>query len=85
MKDEPHHPATNSFVDRLHRIFKAIIMCYADGQWTKALTLVLLGIHTAYKEDLQSSVAELVYGEHLWVPRELLAAAVPKVKPTIFI
>jgi hypothetical protein len=27
-------------------------LCYADEQWTEAITLVLLVIHTAYKEDL---------------------------------
>jgi hypothetical protein len=41
---------------------------YADQQWTEALPLVLLGIRTAYKEDLQASVAELVYGESLIIP-----------------
>jgi len=34
---------------------------------------------------MQSSIAELVYGKPLWVPGELLAAAAPKVKPTVFI
>jgi hypothetical protein len=40
---------------------KAAIMCHADQRWTEALPLVLLGIRTAFKEDLQASVAELVY------------------------
>jgi hypothetical protein len=34
-------------------MLQATIMCYADEQWTEALMLVLLGIHTVYKEDLQ--------------------------------
>jgi len=85
LQDEPHHPATNSFTDRLHCTLKAAIICYANEQWTEALMLVLLGIHTAYKEDLQSSVAELVYGEPLWFPGKLLAAAAPQVEPTVFI
>lgn len=50
---EPHHPTTNSFIDQLHPMLKAAIMCFEDEQWTKALMLVLLGIHTAYKKDLQ--------------------------------
>jgi hypothetical protein len=37
-----------------------------------ALPLVLLGIRTACKEDLQASTAELVYGEPLRIPGELL-------------
>jgi hypothetical protein len=40
-------------------------MCHADQHWTEVLPLVLLGIRTAFKEDLQASVAELVYGELL--------------------
>jgi hypothetical protein len=38
-------------------------MCRADQQWTETLLLILLGIHTPFKADLQASVAELVYGE----------------------
>jgi hypothetical protein len=43
-------------------------MCHADQRWTDALSIVLLGIPTAFKEDLQVSLAELVYGEPLRVP-----------------
>jgi hypothetical protein len=55
-----HHPATNRLVERFHRTLKAAIMCHADQHWTEALPLVLLGIRTAFKEDLQASVAEMV-------------------------
>ena len=65
-QDDPHHPAANGLVERLHRTLKAAIMCHADEQWTAALSLVLLGLFTAYK-DLQTSAAELVYGETLRV------------------
>jgi hypothetical protein len=40
-------------------------MYHADQHWTEALPLVLLGIRTSFKADLQVSVAELVYGELL--------------------
>jgi cleavage and polyadenylation specificity factor subunit 1 len=63
-----HHPAANGLVERFHRTLKAAIMCHANQQCTKALPLVLLGIRTAYKEDLQASVAELVYDEPLRIP-----------------
>jgi transposase InsO family protein len=55
-----HHPAAIRLVERFHRTLKAAIMCHTDQQWTEALPLVLLGIRTAFKEDLQASVAELV-------------------------
>jgi cleavage and polyadenylation specificity factor subunit 1 len=60
-----HHPAANGLVERFHRTLKATIMCHADQNWTEALPLVLLGIRASFKEDLQASVAELVYSEPL--------------------
>jgi cleavage and polyadenylation specificity factor subunit 1 len=59
-------------VEHFHRTLKADIMYHEDQKWTEALPLVLLGIRTPYKEDLQASIAELVYGEHLRIPGELL-------------
>jgi hypothetical protein len=64
-----HHPAANGLMVRFYRALKAAIMCHADQE---ALPLVLLRIHTAFKEDLQASVAELVYGEPLRIPDKLL-------------
>jgi transposase InsO family protein len=52
-----YHPAANGLAKRLHRTLKATIMCHADQHWTEALPMVLLGIRTAFKTDLQGSVA----------------------------
>jgi transposase InsO family protein len=60
-----HHLTANGLVKCFRRTLKASIMCHPDQQWTEVLPLVLLGIRTAFKEDLQASVAELVYGELL--------------------
>jgi len=57
----PHHPVANGIVKRLHHTLKAAIMGHAEEKWTEALPLVLLGIRTAYKQDLHSSAAELVF------------------------
>jgi hypothetical protein len=67
-----HHPAANGLVERFHQTLKAVIMCHSDQQWTEALPLVLLGSRMVYKEDLEASVSELVYGEPLRIPGELL-------------
>jgi cleavage and polyadenylation specificity factor subunit 1 len=67
-----YHPAANGLVERFHRTLKSAIMCHADQYWTEALPLVLLGLRTSFKEDLQASVAELVYGETLRIPGEFL-------------
>jgi hypothetical protein len=45
------------------------------------LPLVLLGIRTASREDLQASVAELMYGEPLRIPGELLTLTAEPVDP----
>lgn len=65
-----YHPSCNGLVERLHRQLKASIVCHATEKWTEALPLVLLGIRSAFKEDLQASSAELVYGEPLRLPGE---------------
>lgn len=67
-----YHPAANGIVERLHRQLKASIMCHSTAQWTEALPLVLLGIRSAWKADIQASSAELVFGEPLRLPGQFL-------------
>jgi hypothetical protein len=56
-------------------------MCHADQQWTEAIPLVLLGIRTAFKEDLQASVAELVLTEPLRISGVLLIPTADPIDP----
>ena len=70
-----HHPAASGFLERLHRALKAA-MCHADEQWTEAVPLVFRIRIT--EEDLQSSAAELLWGE-------LLASAARNLEPFAFI
>lgn len=65
-----YHPACNGLVERFHRQLKAAIMCHSDCNWVETLPLVLLGIRSSFKDDLQASSAELVYGEPLRLPGE---------------
>ena len=60
-------------VERFHRQFKAAIRCHQTNRWTEVLPTILLGIRSAWKEDLASTSAELVYGESLRLPGEFLA------------
>jgi cleavage and polyadenylation specificity factor subunit 1 len=62
-------------------MLKAAIMCHADQQWKEAPPLVLLRICTAFKEDLQASVAELAYSAPLRIPSELLAPTANQANP----
>ena len=64
-----YNPKANGLVERFHRTMKASLKARLTGpNWNDELPWVLLGIRTAPKEDLQSSSAELVYGEPLTVP-----------------
>lgn len=68
-----YHPAANGIVERLHRQLKAAIMCHTSSQWTEVLPLVLLGMRNSWKEDLQATPAELVYGQTLSLPGQFLS------------
>ena len=59
-------------------------MCHADQHWTEALTVVLIGILNAYKEDLQSSATELVYSAPLCVHGDLLVPSASEFEASKF-
>ena len=64
-----YHPCSNGLVERLHRQLKASLMAHLpQTHWIESLPLVLLGIRTALKEDIQHTSAELVYGTTLHLP-----------------
>ncbi|XP_028166346.1 uncharacterized protein LOC114357087 [Ostrinia furnacalis] len=58
----------------MHRQLKSALMCHGDS-WCNSLPVVLLGMRSALKEDLQTSAAELVYGEPLRLPGEFVSHA----------
>ncbi|GBP83550.1 hypothetical protein EVAR_65638_1 [Eumeta japonica] len=60
-----YHRSCNGLVERFHRQLKAAIVCHENANWVESLPLVLLGIRSALKEDLQTTSAELLYGEPL--------------------
>lgn len=71
IKTTAYHPSSNGLVERFHRQLKAAIRAHdSTGPWTEILPVVLLGIRTAVKDDLQCSSAELVYGTTLRLPGE---------------
>lgn len=71
-----YHPQANGLIERQHRTIKAALRCHLLQRptvWVEALPLVLLGLRSATKEDVGCSSAELLYGEPLRLPGELLA------------
>ena len=68
-----YHPQANGMIERFHRMLKAALMTRLTGpDWTEELPWVLLGLRTAPREDLGHSSAELVYGEPITIPGELI-------------
>ncbi|GFX58391.1 pol polyprotein [Trichonephila clavipes] len=57
-------------IEEWHRPLKAAIKAYNTEHWSDAFPAILLGFRTAYKEDLQSSSAELAYGTTIRLPGE---------------
>nr|VZI14111.1 unnamed protein product [Spirometra erinaceieuropaei] len=69
-----YHPAANGMVERFHRQLKASQRAAADPEnWTDHLPLVLLGIRSALKPDLDCSAAELVFGSTVRLPGEMIS------------
>ena len=51
---------------------KASIKCHDTVRWTEVLPLVLLGIRTTLKTDINCTAEELVYGSSLRIPGEFV-------------
>ncbi|XP_075726365.1 uncharacterized protein LOC142768290 [Rhipicephalus microplus] len=69
-----YHPCANGMIERFHRQFKAAIISHPHSTWLEALPAVTLGLRATFKPDIQATPAELVYGELLRLPEELLSA-----------
>ena len=63
-----HHPCVNGLVEQFHRQLKSSVCTDSSANWVDSLPLILLGVHTALKEDIGTCTAELVYGMTLHIP-----------------
>ncbi len=73
-----YHQQFNGMVERTHGQLKAALRAQLAGsRRPEHLPWVLLGLHTALKEDSGILAAELVYGAALALPAEFLPTAEP--------
>ncbi|BHF57856.1 hypothetical protein SprV_0100080200 [Sparganum proliferum] len=71
-----YHPSSNGLVERFHRQLKASLRAHDNPcHWSEHLPLVMLGIRTALKPDLDCSAAELVYGTTLRIPGDFFGSS----------
>lgn len=69
-----YHPIANGMVKRFHRQLKTALKTYPiPDHWTVSFPMVLLGIRTALKEDLDCTAAELIYGTTLCLPGQFFS------------
>ena len=78
-----YHPQANGIVERFHRHLKGALRARVSGPaWMDQLPIVLLGIRSAWREDADTTPAQLVYGTALRLPGEMVPDAPPVPEPT---
>jgi len=65
LRTTAYHPQANGIIERWHRALRAAIMCKNRENWPQKLSLILLGMRSAFKPDIQTTSAQLVYGTTL--------------------
>ncbi|GFQ80573.1 reverse transcriptase [Trichonephila clavata] len=81
-----YHPQANGLIEQQHCSIKKALRCYLSSlTWTENVPLILLGLHSAIKQDLGCSSAELVYGSLLKLPGELFFSTSNEIKHSEFL
>ncbi|GFX98980.1 transposon Ty3-G Gag-Pol polyprotein [Trichonephila clavipes] len=69
-----YHPQANGIIERLHRHLKGALKARNHIQWTELLPIVLLGMRSALKDDINATCAQLVYGTTLRLLSDLVTS-----------
>ncbi|GFX14042.1 transposon Tf2-6 polyprotein [Trichonephila clavipes] len=68
-----YHPKANGLVERLHRHLKSALKAHDNSKWSEIIPIVLLGMRSAVKKDINATCAEFVYGTTLRLPSDLFS------------
>lgn len=78
LRTTTYHPQSNGLIERFHRTLKAALMAHDTSKWTTKIPVVLLALRTAFKQDIRTTAAELVFGQNIRIPGEMLVAGPAK-------
>ncbi|GFT60360.1 pol polyprotein [Nephila pilipes] len=78
-------PAKQRAVERFHRQLKRALISHLPDSWLDALSLVLLGIQTIYKDNMVASSEELVYGTRLKFHKEFFSSSLSNARSLEFL